>query len=100
MNLYIRYLFPNFLLRDASTGNLFARAAALRHNVAARNYLLTYCKRWLILGMILCGIGMLTEQVEELSILTYLLKVLMVGCVAMYWTWFTVWACLLWESKQ
>ena len=100
MNLYVRYLFPNFLLRDASSGNLFQRAAALRHNIAARNHLLVYCKRWLVLAMILCGIGMLTEQVDDLWLLTYVLKVLMVGCVAMFWTWFVVWGCLLWESNQ
>jgi len=43
-----RFLWPFWLFRDASRGDLFARAAAYRHNRSMRVHLPGYMLRWLL----------------------------------------------------
>ena len=43
-----RFLWPFWLFRDATRGDLFARAAAYRHNRSMRVHLPGYMMRWLL----------------------------------------------------
>lgn len=51
--LLYRYFFYGWLFCDASRGNRFERAAALRHNCAQAIWLPTYMRRWLVIGAVL-----------------------------------------------
>ncbi len=55
--LLYRYFFFGWLFRDASRGNLLERAAAWRHNRVQSQWLPTYMRRWLALGLLCYGIG-------------------------------------------
>lgn len=46
------YLWPFWLFRDASRGNLLERAAAYRHNREKRIYLPGYAAKWAVLTML------------------------------------------------
>jgi len=59
--LLYRYFFFNWLFEDVSRGNLFERSAAWRHNQAQAHWLLTYMRRWLGCGALLCGLGGFVE---------------------------------------
>lgn len=59
--LLYRYWFFGWLFRDAQRGSPHARIAALRHNRARAVWLPTYIRRWLVLGALLYGAGVLTE---------------------------------------
>jgi hypothetical protein len=51
-SLLCRYFFFSWLFRDAASGNRLDRAAAWRHNQAQAHWLLTYLKRWVVLGLL------------------------------------------------
>jgi len=51
-SLLYRYFFYGWLFCDASRGNGFEQAAALRHNRAQAHWLPTYMRRWLVLGVL------------------------------------------------
>lgn len=61
--LLYRYLFFGWLFKDVSRGNLFERAAAWQHNRQCARWLLTYIRRWLVLGALFFALGLLTEVV-------------------------------------
>lgn len=46
------YLWPFWLFRDATRGNLLERAAAYRHNREKRVYLPGYAAKWAVLTML------------------------------------------------
>lgn len=72
--LLYRYFFFGWLFKDASRGNLFERAAALRYNRDHAHWLLTYMRRWAWCGLGLYGLGCATEwllQSPGLSVLFY-----------------------------
>jgi hypothetical protein len=46
------YLWPFWLFRDASRGNLLERTAAYRHNRAQRIYLPGYALKWTVLTLL------------------------------------------------
>lgn len=50
--LLYRYFFYGWLFRDASSGSLWQRAAAWRHNREQARWLPTYMRRWLICGAV------------------------------------------------
>jgi hypothetical protein len=45
-----KFFSPFGLFKDASRGSFAERAAAYRHNVDIRRYLLTYIQRWILCG--------------------------------------------------
>lgn len=57
----LRYFFFGWLFRDASRGNLLERTAAWRHNQRQARWLSCYLRRWLTLGLLLTGTGLLVE---------------------------------------
>jgi hypothetical protein len=59
--LLYRYFFFAWLFRDASRGNRLERAAAWRHNRDQARWLPTYMRRWLLCGLLLFGLGCVTE---------------------------------------
>lgn len=61
--LVYRYLFYGWLFLDASRGNLFQRAAALRHNREQARWLPTYMRRWMVLGALLFAVALFVEVV-------------------------------------
>ena len=62
--LLYRYMWPFWLLRDASRGDRFVRAAAYRHNRRMRIYLPGYLFRWTLA----CGLSLwLSMGLESLS---------------------------------
>jgi hypothetical protein len=61
----VRYLWPFWLFQDASRGDLYARAAAYRHNVAMRVYLPGYLLKWLVGSALTLGIA---RQLAALSV--------------------------------
>jgi hypothetical protein len=50
-----RFLWPFWLLKDASSGDRLTRAAAYRHNRSMRIYLPLYLMRWMVSCMIALG---------------------------------------------
>lgn len=52
LSLLYRYFFFSWLFRDVAYGNRLERIAAWRHNQAQAHWLLTYLKRWLVLGLL------------------------------------------------
>lgn len=61
----VRYIWPFWLFQDASRGDLYARAAAYRHNVQMRVYLPGYLIKWLVGSALTLGIA---RQLAALSI--------------------------------
>lgn len=59
--LLYRYFFFAWLFRDVSRGNQFERLAAWRHNQAQAQWLPTYMRRWIGLGVGLFTVGALVE---------------------------------------
>ena len=60
--LLYRYLFFSWLFRDVNRGNVFERAAAWRHNLERAHWLLTYLRRWAVLGALSFALGWLFEH--------------------------------------
>jgi hypothetical protein len=60
-SLLYRYLFYGWLFFDASRGDVFQRAAALRHNRTQARWLPTYMRRWLVLGGLLLLVAAFCE---------------------------------------
>ncbi len=60
--LLYRYMFYEWLFRDCSSGNIFEKAAAWRHNQENAKWLPLYMKRWTILGFLLIFLGFLFEH--------------------------------------
>ena len=54
--LLFRYLWPFWLFRDATHGDMLARAAAYRHNQSMRVYLPGYMMRWSFGSVLLLGL--------------------------------------------
>jgi hypothetical protein len=80
--LLYRYFFFGWLFKDASRGNVFERAAAWRYNRERSHWLLTYMRRWLAFGVLLYGLGGITElllQAPGLSVLFYVPSALSVS---------------------
>jgi len=78
-SLLYRYLFYGWLFRDATRGNRFEQAAALRHNRAQAHWLPTYMRRWLVVGSLLFCVAAFCETVldsPQLSALFYVPSVL------------------------
>jgi hypothetical protein len=72
-----RYYWPFWLFRDASTGTLYARASAYRHNCEMSVYLPLYVTRWAVLCVITLAIVLASnrlrgtlEQVVHVAIVT------------------------------
>ncbi|MEJ6023968.1 hypothetical protein [Ramlibacter sp. PS4R-6] len=70
--LLYRYFFFSWLYKDASRGNLFERAAALRYNKEHAHWLVTYMIRWLWCGVIFYGLGGFAEWVLDAPVLSML----------------------------
>ena len=79
--LLYRYFFFAWLFQDVSRGNVFERAAAWRHNQAQAHWLLTYMRRWLGCGALLCGLGSLFELVLGMPAMAVFFYVAGVLCV-------------------
>ena len=60
--LLYRYFFFGWLFKDASSGNLLERAAALRHNRDQARWLPTYLRRWLWCTLFLYALGTVVES--------------------------------------
>ncbi|NTV09409.1 MAG: hypothetical protein HGA47_01370 [Zoogloea sp.] len=54
--LLFRYWWPFWLFRDASRGDLFARAAAYRYNREQRIYLPGYLLRWTLMNSLMLAL--------------------------------------------
>lgn len=71
-----RYIWPFWLLRNAARGDVYARAAAYRHNRTMRIYLPVYVLRWsvcsaLALGLT-CALASVSSQAVQLDTCTLL----------------------------
>ncbi len=62
-NLYVKYLWPEWMFKDANKGTSLERAAAYRHNMSMANYLPTYIRRWTVLTGIAYTLVVLTEAI-------------------------------------
>ncbi len=59
--LLYRYFFFGWLFKDASSGNVFERAAAWRYNQQQARWLFTYMRRWLWCGLAFYALGSFVE---------------------------------------
>ena len=90
--LLYRYFFYDWLFRDASSGNLWQRAAAWRHNREQARWLPTYMRRWVVIGTLLFVLAWFVETMLRcpvLSTLFYVPSVLSVpfnAVTALCWT--------------
>ena len=62
-----KFLWPVGVFRDASKGNLFERAAAYRHNRAARGCLPRYMNNCLLVVVLLASAGACLEDAHNLT---------------------------------
>ncbi len=79
--LLYRYLFFGWLFRDVNQGNVFERSAAWRHNHECAPWLLTYLRRWVVLGIVSFALGVFFEHglsAQVLSAFFYVPSVLSV----------------------
>jgi hypothetical protein len=77
--LLYRYFFFDWLFKDVGSGNLFERAAAVRHNREQARWLPVYVLRWLWWGLAFYALGSVAElllEAETLSSLFYALGAL------------------------
>jgi len=93
--LLYRYFFFGWLFRDVNQDDLFARAAAWRHNKLQARWLPLYMRRYLISGALLFGIGWLIEHASPLlSACFYVPSVMavpMAAVAAVAWIGFRAW---------
>lgn len=61
---WFRYFFFDWLFKDASHTESFQKAAAMRHNIRQRHYLLLYLKRWMGLMVVTYLIGATLEHFQ------------------------------------
>ena len=52
-----RYVWPFWLLKDATRGDRYARAAAYRHNRDMRDHLPGYLMRWLLVSVLTLAVA-------------------------------------------
>jgi hypothetical protein len=62
LHLMYRYIWPDWLFRDASVGSALAQAAAYRHNREQRDYLGGYIAKWAVLLIVFLHGGGLSEE--------------------------------------
>jgi len=65
-----RYFFFSWLFKDASKGNVFEQAAAVRWNKANAHWLFTYLRRWAFLMVLFYCLGILFEAVLRLPVVS------------------------------
>jgi len=70
--LLYRYFFFDWLFKDVGAGNLFERAAAVRHNREQARWLPVYVLRWLWWGLGFYALGSVTELILEATMLSTL----------------------------
>ena len=63
--LLYRYFFFDWLFKDVETGNVFERAAAVRHNREQARWLPVYVLRWLWWGLAFYALGSVAELILE-----------------------------------
>ena len=90
--LLYRYFFFGWLFRDVNRGNLFERAAAWRHNQTQAHWLLTYMRRWFVMGLMLYLGGVFVEQVFAAPVLSSFLYMPWVLSVSFNATALVAWA--------
>jgi hypothetical protein len=78
--LLYRYFFFGWLYKDATRGNVFERAAALRYNKEHAHWLLTYMQRWLWCGISFYFLGIVAEWVLDAPVLSILFYI--PGCLS------------------
>jgi hypothetical protein len=79
--LLYRYLFHDWLFKDASRGNLYERTAALRHNRTQARWLPLYMRRWSVIGLGALGIAAFVELVLQCPLLSAFFYVPCAVCV-------------------
>lgn len=90
--LLYRYFFFDWLFRDVNRGNLFERSAAWRHNQTQAHWLLTYMRRWFVLGLLLYGGGFVVEFAFAAPLLSGFLYMPWVLSVSFNATTLVAWA--------
>ena len=76
-----RYFLYGWLFRDATGGSSWERATALHHNREQSRWLPLYMMRWLVLGALMFGSGLVLETAcasPRVSALFYVLATLTV----------------------
>jgi hypothetical protein len=73
--LVYRYFFFGWLFRDVNRGTIFERAAAWQHNRAQADWLPTYMRRWLVIGVLLYAAGSAVETLLGATAMSSLLYV-------------------------
>jgi hypothetical protein len=68
--LLYRYFFFGWLFKDVGRGDVFERAAAVRHNREQARWLPTYMMRWLWWGLAFYALGGVTELILEAATLS------------------------------
>ena len=90
--LLYRYFFFGWLFRDVNQGSALERSAAWRHNQTQAPWLLTYMRRWLVLGAFLYLGGLLVEHALAATVWSSLLYMPWVLSVTFTVTTFVAWA--------
>lgn len=65
-----RYFFFSWLFKDVNKGNLLERAAALRWNKSQAHWLFTYLRRWAFVTVLFYALGIVTEAILELPVVS------------------------------
>lgn len=78
LTLLYRYFFFGWLFKDVGHGNVFERAAAVRHNREQARWLPTYMMRWLWSCLLFYALG----GIAELALEAPALSTLLYGCSA------------------
>ena len=68
--LLYRYFFFGWLFKDVGKGDLYERSNAWRHNIHQARWLATYLRRWLLVGLLMYGLGALCETLLQAPMLS------------------------------
>jgi hypothetical protein len=93
--LLFRYFWPSFLFRDASKGNLYARAAAYQHNREMSVHLPIYLKRWAVMCVLALGAVFLCDRIEKNSELYKDVYAVLTAGAGMVFTCCFAFACII-----
>lgn len=99
MNVYLRYLFPPFVFKDAGKGSIFERAAALKYNKEHRDWLMLYTWRWIAIAGISWMFGRLWDLLN-VDIMTNLAYAISCCSLTLGWLWLVLfWILGMKETK-
>lgn len=81
------YLWPFWMFKDVSRGNLLEQAAAYRHNREKRVYLPAYILKWTLIFAASMSVITLFEQLGRSGVMLWQVSVVLAGASGVFASW-------------